>query len=256
MKGFIAIFNKEVYTYLASPIFYVCAFIFLGLIGYFFYASVAYYALLSLQSAQNPYLAQQLNLSDVVIAPLFGNMTIVMLVLFPLFTMRLFSEEKKSGTAELLFTYPVRDGAVVLGKYFSALFMFFLMLVGTLPFMILLGYLGSVDWGVILTAYLAVLLLGGAFGALGAFISAMTENQIVSAVITFGILLLLWVVSWAQAFTAGWLRDVLGYMAIMSHFDTLTKGIIDSRDVIFFILFILFFLFGTFRYLDSRKWRS
>jgi len=256
MKGFIAIFRKEVYTFLASPIFYVCAFIFLALLGYFFYSSVAYYAILSMQAAQNPYLAQQLNLSEVVISPIFGNMTIIMLILIPLFTMRLFSEEKKSGTAELLFTYPIRDGAVVLGKYFSSLFMFFLMLIGTLPFMVLLSYIGAPDWGVILTAYLAVMLLAGSFAALGTFISVMTENQIVSAVVTFGILLLLWVVSWAQAFTAGWMKDVLGYLAIMSHFDNLAKGLIDSRDIIFFVLFILFFLFGTFRYLDSKKWRG
>lgn len=256
MKGFMAIFRKEVYTFLASPIFYVCAFIFLGLIGYFFYTSVAYYALLSLQAAQNPFMAQQLNLTDVVITPIFGNMTIIMLILMPLFTMRLFSEEKKSGTAELLFTYPIRDGAIVLGKYLSSLFMFFIMLIGTLPFMILLNYLGSPDWGVILSAYLAVLLLGGAFTALGLFVSSLTENQIVSAVVTFGGLLILWVVNWAESFTTGWLKEVFAYVGIMSHFENIIKGLIDSRDIIYYLLFISLFLFCTLRYLDSKKWRG
>ena len=256
MRGFTAIFRKEVYASLASPIFYVCAFIFLGLSGYFFYSSVAYFSLLSLQAAQNPYMAQQLNLSDVVISPVFGNMTIIMLLLIPLFTMRSFSEEKKSGTVELLFTYPVRDGAVVMGKYLASMFIFAVMLVVTLAFMFLLNYMAKPDWGVILSAYLGLILLAGAFTAFGTFASSLTENQIVSAVITFGGLLMLWIIQWAQTLTSGWVKEVFGYLAIMRHFDGLVKGLIDSRDVIFFLVFIAFFLFCTLRLLDSKKWRG
>ncbi len=256
MRGFSAIFRKELYSFLASPIFYVCAFIFLLLSGYFFYSSVAYYSLLSLQAAQNPYMAQQMNLTDIVISPTFGNMTIVMLILIPLFTMRLFAEEKKTGTIELLLTYPIRDFAVLMGKFLAALFLFVLMLAGTLPFMVLLSYLSNPDWGVVISAYIGILLLAGAFTSLGTFASSLTENQIVSAVITFGGLLFLWVVSWGQTFTQGWTKSFLGYIGVMSHFQGLAKGLIDTRDIIFYILFISFFLFCNLRYLDSKKWRG
>jgi len=256
MKGFLAVFQKELYAFVASPIFYVCCFIFLTLTGYFFYSSVAYFNLLSFQAAQNPMLSQQLNLSNMVITPIFGNMTIIMLILMPLMTMRLFAEEKKSGTVELLFTYPIRDWAVIMGKYLSTMFMFALMLAGTLPFMFFLSYLASPDWGVILSAYLGIILVAGAFTSLGMFASSLTENQIVAAVISFGGLLMFWVVGWAKSFTYGWKSELFAYLAIMSHFDGPAKGLMESRDILYYLLFVAFFLFCTLRCLDSKQWRA
>jgi ABC-2 type transport system permease protein len=256
MKGFMAVFGKEVYAFLASPIFYVCAFIFLGLSGYFFYSNTAIFAIASFQTMQNPYLAQQLNLSNMVITPTFGYMTIIMLILIPLMSMRLFSEEKRSGTVELLFTYPIRDMAVVMGKYLSTVFMFAIMVAGTLPFMFLLTYVGNPDWDMIGSAYIGIMLLAGAFISFGMFASSLTENQIISAVISFGGLFMFWIVEWATAFTEGWVNKVFDYLSIMSHFDNLSRGLIDSRDVTYYLLFIVFFLFCTLRYLDSKKWRA
>jgi ABC-2 type transport system permease protein len=256
MKGFMAVFGKEIYVFLASPIFYVCAFIFLGLSGYFFYSNVAIFAVASFQAMQNPYMAQQLNLSNMVVSPTFGYMTIIMLILIPLMAMRLFSEEKRSGTIELLFTYPIRDMAVVLGKYLSTVLVFAVMVAGTLPFMLFLAHIGSPDWGVIGSSYLGIMLLAGAFISFGMFASSLTENQIISAVISFGGLLMFWIVGWATTFTEGWAKGVFDYISVMSHFDNLSNGLVDSRDVIYYLLFILFFLFCTLRYLDSKKWRA
>ena len=121
MKGIFPVYRKELYRLFASPIFYVVAFIFLALVGYFFYASVAYYSLVSFRAANDPFLAQQLNLTEMVLEPFFGSISIVLLLMVPLITMRLFAEEKKTGTAELLFTYPISDRGAVLGKFGAAI---------------------------------------------------------------------------------------------------------------------------------------
>ena len=121
MNGFFTVYRKELYRLFSSPIFYVVAFIFLTLVGYFFYASVAYYSILSFRAGRDPFLAQQLNLTDMVLEPFFGSMSIVLLLMVPLITMRLFAEEKKTGTAELLFTYPISDRGAVLGKFGAAI---------------------------------------------------------------------------------------------------------------------------------------
>ena len=146
--------------------------------------------------------------------------------------------------------------AVVLGKYLSAVFMFAIMMAGTLPFMLFLSYVGNPDWLVIGSAYLGIMLLAGSFISFGMFASSLTENQIISAVISFGGLFTFWIVEWATTFTEGTVNKVIGYVSIMTHFDNLSKGLIDSRDVIYYLLFIVFFLFCTLRYLDSKKWRA
>jgi ABC-2 type transport system permease protein len=128
MKGFAAIFKRELYAFFASPIFYVVGGIFLILCGYFFYTSVAYFSLISFQAAQNPNAGGQVNLNEMVVKPLFDDMSIILLLIVPMLTMRLLAEEKKNGTIELLLTYPVREATVVLGKYLATLFIVFILL--------------------------------------------------------------------------------------------------------------------------------
>ncbi|MBA4395566.1 MAG: ABC transporter permease, partial [Desulfobacca sp.] len=119
MKGFVAVFKRELYAFFASPIFYAVGTIFLVLAGYFFYTSVAYFSLISFQAAQTPNLGPQVNLNEMVIRPLFNDLSIILLLIVPLLTMRLLAEEKKNGTIELLLTYPIRELAVLLGKYLA-----------------------------------------------------------------------------------------------------------------------------------------
>lgn len=256
MKGFVTVYRKELYRLFASPIFYVVAFIFLTLVGYFFYSSVAYYSLLSFQAGSNPFLAEQLNLTDMVLEPFFGSISIVLLLMVPLLTMRLFAEEKKSGTAELLFTYPISDRGAVLGKFSAAITVLVLLLAATLPTMILLEVLSSPAWSTIIGGYVGLVLMSSGFASLGILASSLTENQIIAAVISFGALLLLWIIGWAESLVGPTLGSMLKYLSLLTHFENFAKGILDSRDLLFYLLFIVLSLFATLRVLESRQWRG
>jgi ABC-2 type transport system permease protein len=256
MRGFFPVYGKEMYRIFASPIFYVVTFIFLTLAGYFFYSAVAYYSIASLQAGRNPFLAQQLNLSEMVLEPYFGSIGILLLLMVPLITMRLFAEEKKTGTVELLFTYPISDLGAVLGKFTAALSVVALMLTGTLPAMVVLGALSMPPWATIFSGYLGLVLMSSAFVSLGVLASSLTQNQIVAAAITFGALLLLWIIGWAQTLTGPDVGSVLAYLSLLSHFENLAKGVLDSRDVLYYGLFVILFIFATLRVLESRHWRA
>lgn len=256
MKGSVVVYRKELYRLFASPIFYVVAFIFLALVGYFFYSSVAYYSLLSFQAGRNPFLSQQLNLTDMVLEPFFGSISIILLLMVPLVTMRLFAEEKKTGTAELLFTYPISDRGAVLGKFAAGVSVLLILLLGTLPAMLLLEILTNPPWATILGGYIGLFLMSSAFVSLGLFASSLTENQIIAAAIAFGALLLLWIIGWSESLVGPGLGSFFKYLSLLTHYDNFAKGILDSRDVLFYFLFILFFLFTTLRILESRQWRG
>jgi ABC-2 type transport system permease protein len=258
MKGFFPVYRKEMNRLFTSPIFYVVSFVFLALAGYFFYSSVAFYAILSFHAGagRDPYLAEQLNLTDMVLEPCFGSIGIVLLLMVPLLTMRLFAEEKKTGTVELLLTYPISDRGAVLGKFAAAVSVLGLLLAGTLPTMLLLEALSTPPWPTIFGAYLGLLLLGAAFASLGLLASSLTENQIIAAALSFGALLLLWIIGWAESVAGPTLRPVLGYLSLVSHFENFARGILDSRDVLFYLLFVLLCLFATLRILESRRWRG
>lgn len=255
MKGFLAVYRKELYSLFASPIFYAVAFVFLLLAGYFFYSSVAYFSLVSFQAGQNPLVAQRLNVTDMVLRPFFLDLTLVFLLVAPLLTMRLYAEERKSGTMELLFTYPVKDRAAVLAKFAGVMTVFAAILLGTFPGLLLLDYVADPNWKVVFCAYLGFFLVGSAFMSLGLFASSLSRNQIVAGVLSFGLLLLFWIVGWMGSL-AGPLEWLLEYLSIMERFDSFSKGVLDSRDVIFYVLFIVLFLFLTERQIESYRWRG
>ena len=256
MRGFCPVYGKEMYRIFASSIFYVVAFIFLALAGYFFYSAVAYYSLLSFQAGRNPFLGQQLNLGEMVLEPFFGSIGIVLLLMVPLITMRLFAEEKKTGTVELLLTYPISDRGAVLGKFTAALSVVALILTGTLPAMVVLSAFTTPPWATIFSGYLGLVLMSSAFVSLGVLASSLTQNQIVAAAITFGALLLLWIIGWAQTLAGQEVGSVFVYLSLLSHFESFTKGVLDSRDILYYGLFVTIFLFATLRVLESRHWRA
>lgn len=255
MKGFLAVYRRELASYFQSAIFYVVAFVFLAIFGYLFFASVLVYGQFSFQ-AQNPMIAAQLNGTDMVLTPLLHDTSVVMLLVMPLLTMRAFAEERKSGTLELLFTYPLRDLETLFGKLAAVLTVFGIIVAGTLPCVALLAGLTPVDPGVIASSYAGLLLLGGAFLCLGIFVSSLTENQIVAAVVSFGALLGFWLIGFVQQFSGGGAGGLLSYLSILEHFDAFTRGVVDTRDVAFYLLFSAFFLFGTLRVLESMRWRG
>jgi ABC-2 type transport system permease protein len=256
MRGIMAVFKKEITVTFSSPIFYAATFIFMVVSGYFFYTNAMIYTIRSFQAGQNPFLAERLNLSDFVVKPFFGDMAIVLLLMLPLITMRAYAEEKKMGTIELLFTYPISDGAVLAGKFAASMFTLLTMLVGTLLPLILLETFAHLDWGLILSGYLGILLLGASFIALGLFTSSLTENQIIAAVLSFGAFLLFWIIGWAKSFAGPPLGSILEHISIVVHLDSFVRGLIDSRDLVFYLVFIFFWLFVTLRFLNTRFWRG
>ncbi len=256
MKGFGAIYRKELYSLFASPVFYVVAVVFLLISGYFLYSAVAYYNILSFQASQNPMALKQLNTTDMVVRPFLMDVSIVLLLISPLLTMRLYAEERKSGTIELLFTYPVSDLSTLLAKFCAVLSAFLVILAGTLPGMFLLDYVGDPNWKALLCGYLGVALLGGAFLALGLFTSSLTQNQIVAAVLSFGALLMFWIIGWVKNLVDPGMARFVEYISITKHFESFTKGVLDSRDLIYYLLFMVLFLFLTLRQMESYRWRG
>src|SRR5438132_3603815 len=182
------IFKKEMRLYFTSPIAYVVVAIFALIAGYFFDRIFKFFTLASMQSMMNPAMARELNVTDSVMRPLFSNISVILLLLMRLVTMRLCAEERRSGTIELLLTYPVRDGAVLAGKYLAALVLYAIMIGLTLLYPGIVVYFARLEWGPVLTGYLGLLLMGATFIAVGVFASSLTENQIVAAITTFGAL--------------------------------------------------------------------
>ncbi len=256
MKGFSSVYRKELYGIFASPIFYAVAFIFLVLSGIFFYLILDYFNHLSFELSQNPMLAQKVNIMEIALRSFFLNLSFILLFLAPLLTMRLYAEERKSGTLELLFTYPITDAAAVLGKFAASLTAFLMLLVGTFPGIITFALTATPAWKPILAGYLGVFLLGSAFMSLGLFASSLTQNQIVAAVLTFGISLILWFVGEAKSLVGPAAGPVMEYLSVTKHFEGLSKGVLDSRDVLFYLAFSVFFLFLTLRQMSSYRWRG
>lgn len=255
MSAVWSITKKELVSYFTSPIAYIVIAIFILLSGFFFYSLVWWFNTQAMQMSQNPYYFQQVNINQMVFAPLFHNLSIILLLMLPVVSMRLFSEEKKMGTEELLFTSPVTVIQIILGKYLASLVVLLAMLVLSAIPTIFTFIHGNPEPVPYLLGYLGLFLLGAAFLALGLFWSALTENQIVSAVLTFGTLLLFWVLSWAAYSARGLWQDVLNYLSFFEHFDGLTKGILDTSDLVYYLSFAFFGLFLTHSVIQFRRWR-
>jgi len=197
-----------------------------------------------------------MNLNERVIRPLLSNISVVGLFLIPMITMRLFAEEKRTGTIELLATSPVSDIQVILGKWTAAVVLYGgMLLLSALNFLFLFKY-GRPDWKPLAIGYLGLLLQAGALLAIGTFISTLTKNQIIAGAVTFAVCLLLWILEWVTGFdTAAWAR-VMAYMSVITHFESFAKGLLDSKDVIFYVTLIFLGLFLTARSMESLRWRT
>jgi len=252
------IYQRELKSYFSSLTAYVVIIMFLLITGYFFYTLLATFSIVSFQAQTDPMLAKQyqlLNINETVVRPLFGSISIIMLLMTPLLTMRLFAEEKKSGTIELLLTFPINDIDITLGKYLACFTVLMTMLLLTATYPALLIILGDPEIKPILTGYLGLVFMGAAFVALGIFASSLTENQIVSASISFGMLFFFWLISYSVQLVSAGLGKFLGYLSINTHIDSLSKGVLDSEDIIYYLCFIVMFLFLTLRSLEANRWR-
>jgi ABC-2 type transport system permease protein len=257
MRNIFTIIGKELRAYFVSPVAYVVLTGFLLLGGWFFFNLLSRFNLmLTLYTQfQGGEAANRLNLNDYVIAPLMHNLSIVLVILVPMITMRSFAEEKKSGTYELLLTSPVRTGELVLGKFLASFLFIFIMigLTGMYPFILLI--FGNPEIGVMVAGYLGLLLLATVFVALGLLTSSFTENQIIAAVSGLVATLLLYIIGWPADSAGDILGPLLRYLSVTEHFADMVKGLIDTRGLIYFGSLIVLALFLTQRSVESLRWR-
>lgn len=242
----IALFRKELCSYFVSPLFYVVTAVFLCLSGYYFYTDLIFFVTFGFG----------VNILENFWQLLLVDLRLVMLLSIPLLTMRLFAEEKKLGTIELLLTYPVRDGELVLAKFAACAVVCTIMLGGTLLYPLYVHAVQPFPWAPLVAGYLGLFLLGLSFIACGVFVSSLTDSQVVAAVTTIGMLLLGWILSWNEAATSPDLLRVLVRLSMFDHFQSFSRGVIDAQDVGYFVGVIAFFSFLTLRVLESRTWRG
>lgn len=255
MKNVWSIAKKELGLYFRSPVGYVVFFIFLLIWGFFFISAIRWFNDVSLQAAQNPYYAQQLNINQMVLAPTFQNITIFFLLLLPALTMRLFAEEKKLGTDELLYTSPLSVAQILGGKYLASLIMLLVMLGLSAVSCLFLFLYGNPEIAPLLSGYLGLFLMGAAFMAVGLFFSSLTESQVVAVIVPMGLNLMLYILSWAASSASGLRKEVFDYLSFLQHFDGLIRGVLDTKDVVYFLSFCFFWLFLTHSVILSRRWR-
>jgi len=237
MNAIWSITLKELRSYFVSPIAYVITAMFLLVSGYFF--------------------ALILNVTrDAgMMSYLFGNMAVVLLLISPLISMRLFAEEQRNKTLELLVTSPISDAGIVLGKFLAAVLLLALMLACTLHFPILLLVLGNPDIYPIISGYIGIFLMGCSFLAIGMLTSTWTQNQIIAAVSAFSISLLLWFLGASTNLASSGVGQVLTYLSLNTHYESFAKGLLSLSDVLYYLSIIGILLFITIRSLETRRWR-
>lgn len=260
MRNILAIVEREIRAYFVSPVAYVVLTMFVFLSGVFFQTILSQVVrtvqLVQLQSQRFGQAAQPIDVPGEISRQYFGTLSVILLFMLPMITMALFSEEKKRGTIELLLTAPLRDLEVVLGKFFSAVAFYVILLATTVvPISVLFLY-GDPAWGPLLTGYLGLFLYGVALLAIGLFISTLTENQIVSGVMSFGAILLLWMVDVIGQNAAATTRAVLTHLSILAHLSDFMNGVLATSDLIFYLSMVTVGLFLTYRSIDALRWRG
>ena len=255
MSNILAIAQKELKSYFASPIGYIVIGMFSLLYGFFYFVMLQYFMRVSMQQMMGGP-QSSVNINEVMLRPMLQNVTVIVLFVLPMVTMRTYSEEKRSGTIELLLTSPLTDFQIIMGKFLGALTLYAAMLGVTLIHLAILFIYGNPEWKPLVTAYLGLLLLGSCFISMGLFISSLTKNQVVAGVVTFGMALLLWVISWLGSLQTGTIGTLATYLSLIDHFDDFSKGILDTTHLAYYLSFVTFALFLTARSVDSERWRG
>jgi len=245
MRKALVICRRELGAMCGGPLAYVLGAVFLLLTGYFFYGDLAFFVLVG-----------GANQAHGLWRFVFLDYRLVALLVVPLLTMRLFAEERKLGTLEVLFTYPVRDRELLAGKFLAVLAVYLMMLAGTAVGPLILHILHPFALAPVLVGYAGMALLGTAFIACGMAASTVTENQVVSAMMTYGVLVFSWFLTWNEAAIGERIAPVLLQLSLFDHFYGFAQGVIDSRDVVYLLAFTTLFLFLALRALGARAWRG
>jgi ABC-2 type transport system permease protein len=238
MRNMIAILRKELRTYFVSPVAYVVIAAYLLMSGVFFAILVT----------------AQAGAAEASLAIVFNNVAVILLLVAPALTMRLLAEEQKSGTIELLLTSPVRDWEVIVGKYLASLALLLIPVAITLVYALVLKRYGAPDLGPMIGGYVGLILFGAAFLAVGVLATSLTQNQVVAALIAVAILLGLWLINAFAGSATGRVSTVLNYLSIISHYNEFSQGVIDTRDVVYYLSVIAISLFLSVRVLETRRW--
>jgi len=250
-----AITAKELRGYFVSPVAWVMMGLFAFIFGYFYTVYLNMFVMQSMQSqfGQGP---QNMNINMGMIRPLLGNASVLVLFLLPMVTMRTYSEEKRSGTIELLLTSPLTDLEIIVGKFLGAVGLYAGLLAVTAVYVGFLFWFGNPELKPVLSGYLGLFLLGSCFISLGLFISSTTKNQMVAGAATFVFALLFWIINWFSDSAGPTMAAILNYLSITQHFDDFSKGVIDTKHIVFYLSFITFGLFLTMKSVDSERWRG
>ncbi len=236
MGGATTIFKREMLSFFYSPIAYVVIAVFLVFSGYFFATILA--------------MTQQATLSYSL-----ANTQFILSILAPVITMRLLSEEVRSGTIEMLMTAPVTDFEVVFGKFLAAWFLYLVMLAPTLLYVVFLQWVGQPDMGPVLSSYIGLALMGAMFISIGLMMSGLTKNQVIAGVSGIVTLVILFFVGYASSGTQTWYASALHYIGTYSHWEPFTKGLVNTKDIFYYVTITALCLFITVRLVESRKWR-
>jgi ABC-2 type transport system permease protein len=258
MRNVFAVAGKELRHYFHSPIAYLVMTVYAALCGFFFYSFTATYVMQSFRmQAMGGMGAPPMSLNEYIIRPMLsGVLTVVLLLLVPLITMRLYAEEKRSGTIELLLTSPLTDLQIILGKFLGALALYAVLLAMTFLYIGLLFLYGNPNARPLIAQVLGLLLYGAALLALGMWFSTFTKNQIVAGVIAFAVFLLLFVMDWVTAYGSGTASRVISYLSLTTHFENFSKGVIDLADVVFYASVAALGIFLTARSVEALKGRA
>ncbi len=253
LRNVTTIAGKELRGYFGSPVAWVMMGLFAVLFGYFYNVYLAVF----LSPMRSQFGAPPVqNVNSEMIRPLLQNASVLILFLLPMMTMRTYSEEKLSGTIELLLTAPVTDVEIILGKFLGAIGLYAGLLLVTAIYIGLLFGVGAPEWRPILSGYVGLLLLGACFISVGLFISSLTKNQMVAGAATFVVALMFWIISWFADSSGPTTAAILNYLSVTQHFDDFGKGVIDTKHIVFYLSFIAFGLFLTLKSVDSERWRG
>ena len=246
MRSFVALFRKELRSYFGSPLVYLVAAAFLAYTGYYFHTDLLYFVTFGFG----------VNIMENFWQLLFIAIRLVLILAIPLLTMRLLAEERRLGTLELLLTYPLRDGAIVAAKLGACLVVIGLLLAGTLAYPVWVYRIQPFALSPLVAGYVGLLLFAGTCASYGLFISSLTDSQVLAGFLTALPLLLLWLLSWNEAASAASSLQVVRAISLFNHFQPFAVGLVEARDVFYFLFVAGFFVWATLRVLEARQWRG
>ena len=258
MSAVLAIMNREIKSFTQTFSFYLLLAFFWGVTGYFYLSNLSFFSLHCFQAAVRPgTVPSGLNLVEWVLSPFLANVSVLLLLMVPILSSRCFSDERRQGTLELLYTYPVTEFQILAGKYLALLYFVLILILPTgLYFPLAMPVKAYFEPQAVVTGYAGLFLVGATFSALGLFVSTLTENHVVSAGIVFALLLFFWIVGWVAEWANPFWAAFFSELSLVEHFRDFTKGIIDTRDLIFFLLMIFYFLFAALSVMEVRTWKK